>query len=76
MKKELEKVYIKKPENITDKELRVIFKTMRVKAKITKDQVQVHVTNWNDNGVFCLGMKFQQLLAAHYLQLQGKISRY
>lgn len=64
---EIEKVYIKKPENITDKELREIFKEMKTRTKITKDQIQVHVTNWNDNGIFCLGMEFQRRLTIHYL---------
>lgn len=62
MKKEIKRVYIEKPKNISDKELRKIFKEMKLKTKITKDQIQIHVTMWNENGIFNLGMKFKELL--------------
>lgn len=68
MRLKMNKVHIKKPENITDKELRELLKKLRLKAKITDAQMQIHVTTWNENGIFCLGMEVQKALTAHYLE--------
>lgn len=58
------KVYIKKP-SIDNSLIRTFFKKEKKRIKIADKMIEIDVSIFNDNGIFNLGMRFQNFINQH-----------
>lgn len=62
MAKEIDKVHIRRPADISVDEARQILRGLKVRGKVetNTNMIRIHVTTLNDNGIFNLGMKMER----------------